>query len=371
MTVQVHRTLPRTGGSSLARWGALVAATAVLGVGLTAAGLPSAALFAALLVAVVLALVGRAPSATPRWTSTGAQAVLGVLIGALVQRETLSSLGADWLSVVLISVATLVASVLGGLVLGLHRDVDALTGSLALTAGGASGLTAISRELGADERVVAVVQYLRVVLVIVLMPVVTVVVFHPSGTAPAASPGAGPSWWLDLGFVVVCTGVGVPLARLARLPAGSLLGPMVLAAALSLAGWSAGATAPAFLVVAAYVVIGWQAGLGFTRSSLRALGRVLPLATALILVVVAVCAALGVLLARLTGASQLDAYLATTPGGVYAVLATAVSSGSDVTFVLAVQVVRVFVMLLAAPALARLLSRWIGARRRQALPLRP
>jgi len=77
----------------------------------------------------------------------------------------------------------------------------------------------------------------------------------------------------------------------------------------------------------------------------------------LIAAVVVLCAALGTLLARLTGATPLEGYLATTPGGVYAVLATAVSSGVDVAFVVAVQVLRVVVMLLVAPAIARLVAR--------------
>ena len=45
--------------------------------------------------------------------------------------------------------------------------------------------------------------------------------------------------------------------------------------------------------------------------------------------------------------------LVATPGGVYAVLATAISAGGDVTFVVATQVLRVIVMLLVAPVLAR------------------
>ena len=56
-------------------------------------------------------------------------------------------------------------------------------------------------------------------------------------------------------------------------------------------------------------------------------------------------------------ASALDGYLATTPGGLYAVLATATDSGADTTFVLAVQVLRLFVMLLSAPLVARVLRR--------------
>ena len=69
-------------------------------------------------------------------------------------------------------------SIIAGALLGLHRDVTPLTGSLALVAGGASGLVAIARELGGDDRVVAVVQYLRVALVTASMPVVVTLIYH-------------------------------------------------------------------------------------------------------------------------------------------------------------------------------------------------
>jgi hypothetical protein len=55
--------------------------------------------------------------------------------------------------------------------------------------------------------------------------------------------------------------------------------------------------------------------------------------------------------------SLLDAYLATTPGGLYAVLATAFGSGANTTFVLAVQGLRLLVMVLAAPLVVRWLLR--------------
>ena len=104
-------------------------------------------------------------------------------------------------------------------------------------------------------------------------------------------------------------------------------------------------------------MIGLQVGLNFTRASLATIGRALPLALAVIGGLVLACAGLGALLAAVTGASALDGYLATTPGGLYAVLATASSSGADTTFVLSVQVLRLFVMLLSAPLIARWLRR--------------
>jgi membrane AbrB-like protein len=132
---------------------------------------------------------------------------------------------------------------------------------------------------------------------------------------------------------------------------------MVVAIALNLAGWTLGAAPPDPVVEIAYAVIGWQAGVRFTRESLRTVLGLLPLAIGLIVAVIVACAGLGLLLSSLTGSTNLEGYLATTPGGVYAVLATAISAGGDVTFVVAVQVLRVIVMLLVAPLIARLVGR--------------
>ena len=99
-------------------------------------------------------------------------------------------------------------------------------------------------------------------------------------------------------------------------------------------------------------------GLNFTRASLRTVGRALPLAVVVLVVLSLVCAGMGVALAAATGVSPLDGYLATTPGGMNAVLVTATSTGADTTFVLAVQVLRLFAMLLTAPLIAKLLRRW-------------
>jgi membrane AbrB-like protein len=114
---------------------------------------------------------------------------------------------------------------------------------------------------------------------------------------------------------------------------------------------------PGALEQTGYALIGLRVGLRFTRASLRSIASLLPLATGLIVAVVAACAGLGLLLSEVTGVDRLTAYLATTPGGLFAVLATAADSGSDVTYVLAVQVIRVFAMLLVAPLLSRWFSR--------------
>lgn len=337
------------------RWVLLIAVTIAVTAGLTLLGVPSAALFAALIVGIALALPAWAPARVPRLAGVAGQGVLGVYIGTMVQQDAAGALGEEWPIVAAIAVATLILSVICGALLGLHRGVTPLTGSLALTAGGAAGLVAIARDLGGDDRVVSVVQYLRVALVTASMPVVVAVIYHADKSHPSTLPSqTDPApWYLSVAMMVGLIVVGALLGRLVRLPGAGLLGPMALTVVLQLTGMSFGLAVPIVLVQIGYMVIGWQAGLAFTVESLRAVARVLPAALGLIVALALGTAGLGVLLAHFTDLTPLEGYLATSPGGVYAVLATAVETGSNVTFVMAAQVLRVLIMLFASPLLAR------------------
>ncbi len=338
----------------------VVAAVAVLlGLALRALGIPSALLFAGLLAGLVRALaVGPATgvAALPPSLVTGSHAVMGVMIGALLTVGTLQTVAANWFGILLVVAATLALSVGAGLLLRLHPAITPVTGVFAMVAGGASGIIVMARELGADERLVAVLQYLRVLLIVLLMPVAAAVFFGAS-SGRVAPPSLDASGWAAGALLTLgCAAVGLVVGRLSRLPVATLLGPMLVAAAANLSGLSHGAQVPGALGAAAFLVIGIDVGLSFTRASLRTIGATLPLATGLIIALIVTCAGLGMVLSRVTGVSPLEGYLATTPGGLYAVLATATDSEADAVFVLAVQVLRLFVMLLTAP----LLARWLG-----------
>ena len=79
--------------------------------------------------------------------------------------------------------------------------LDPATAALGMIAGGASGIVGMSGELGADDRLVAFMQYLRVLVVVVLTPVGIAIFFGGEhGDAAAAVPGVGtfgePWQWL-------------------------------------------------------------------------------------------------------------------------------------------------------------------------------
>ncbi len=338
---------------------AVVAVGVAVAVGFRQLGLPSPALFAGLVVGLARALTIPRRVDLPKAAMTGVHVVIGVMVGTLIQIETLVAIAHDWLPVVLVTVSTLVLSLAAGQLMALRRGISRVTGAFSMVAGGATGITVMARELGADERMVAVLQYLRVLLIVLTLPVVAVLVFSadPVGASEVGASD-GPGWWADLGFTVGCGLVGTALATLLRVPVASMLGPMLVAAALDLGGLSGGAGAPYPFIEVAFLLIGLQVGLNFTRASLRMVGRALPLALVVLVALTVACAGLGVALAAVTGVSPLDGYLATTPGGMNAVLVTATATGADTTFVIAVQVLRLFAMLLSAPLIARLLRRW-------------
>ncbi len=333
-------------------WLAVAGVCVLVSGALALLGSPSPVLFGALAAGMGQALLGASPVALPLPGFRLGQALIGVTVGALVEVSTLARLATDWPSVVLVTVGTIAVSLLAGRLMALLSDVSTTTGLFALIAGGASGVVAVARDLGADDRVVTVVQYLRVVVVVLVMPLLATVVFHPpTGRGQLASTAT--RWPADLAYVALAVAGGLLVARVVRAPAAALLGPMVVAVALGASGLLGAVTVPAPVQALGYALVGVAVGLRFTRASLRSIARLLPLTLALIAFLIAACAGLGLLLAAATGVDPLTAYLATTPGGLFAVLALAADSGSDPTYVLAVQVIRVFAMLLVAPLLAR------------------
>jgi uncharacterized protein len=321
------------------------------------AGLPSGYLFAAILAGLVLALGARTSLAVGDGAFRAAQAVAGVSIGTYLHASTLTALGARWLPVVLVSAATLAVSLAAGLALARLAPVDRATASLGMVAGGASGIVPMARELGADDRLVAFMQYLRVVVVVLGTPVLVALLFPGHHSARAA--GGGPALGVAGGWALTaaCAPFGVLVALRLRIAAGALLGPLILTAVVTVTGLSGGVDVPPLLREGSFALIGLQIGLRFERDTVRAIARLLGAVLLAIVALLAACFGLAWVLSLTTGVSLLNAYLATTPGGLYAVLPIAFGSGGDPTFVLAVQALRVFVMVLAAPAAVRGLVR--------------
>lgn len=283
------------------------------------------------------------------------QATVGVIVGASIDWASLGHLGARWVVVAFVSCFSLVISVVMGRLL-VRRGVTPVTAAFSSIAGGAAGLTAMADDLGADSRVVAVLQYLRLLVVLVTMPVVVSIGFGATNAAGAFEL-AERAWPRDLAYVAIAMVVGLWVGKRVNMPSPAILGPLLIAALLVLIPGFQDAGVPEPVQAIGYLIIGVQVGLKFTVASLRSISTLIPTALVTIVVTLVACAGLGWVLTVTTGAEPLDAYLATTPGGIYAVMGTSAATGGDVTFVAATQVLRLLIVLASAPLLSTYLHR--------------
>lgn len=325
--------------------GAAVTALAVVGA-------PAPALLGAMLGGLVVSLMSRAPE-IPRQAGTVGQAVIGVSVGTLVSADLVDTLARHGWVIALALLGTLLVSLAWGQILRLRPGVSATTATFASIAGGASGVVATARDVGADEPVVATIQYLRVLVVLFTLPVVAPLIGASSASSAPVEAGSGGT---ALGYVLagLALAVGLLVVRRAPFPGGAVVVPMLLGAVLSAAGLIGPASVPGLALDAAYVAIGAQVGLKFTPETLRTIVALLPLAVVQVAGTIASCALIGYVVAEATGIDHLDAYLATTPGGLYAVVAVALSTGGDTGLVFSLQILRLFAALLMVPLLARL-----------------
>jgi uncharacterized protein len=314
-------------------------------------------MFGALLAGILVALARPGRFGLPEWAFAAAQAVTGVTLGAYLQSSSLTAVADSWLAVTLVSAGTLGVCIAAGLVLARTTEVDDATATLGMVAGGASGIVAMAPDLGGDERLVAFMQYARVLIVVVLTPILAALVFpghHAVGGGMHTAAIGGLRGWL---LTLAIAPVGAAAGRAVRLPAGTLLGPMLIAGAITLSAPEHWLTVPGLLRDAGFAAIGLYVGLRFTLDTIRQVGRLLGPVIAAIGGLLVACFALAVVLDVTTDASLLDAYLATTPGGLYAVAAVAFGAGANTTFIIAVQGLRLLVMVLVAPLIVRGLLR--------------
>jgi membrane AbrB-like protein len=323
-------------------------------------GLPAPHLFASLVIGLAAALGGLVRVTIPMRVYALAQAVTGAVLGTYFTTKSLAAAGSGLAPLLGVTALTLIISVGGGLLLARTSGLDRPTATLGMIAGGSAGIVAAADDLRADARYVAFMQYLRLVLVVASAPLLVRWVLAPHGTYEALGPKeleATGSSVAAYGWMLVAVAAGWFIAVRLKIPAAALIGPLSLAAAFNVAGLFHGTTPPEVPRETAFSIIGLQVGLTFTLAAVRGIGRLLPQVFAYVLSIVAACGLLAWALSALTKIRLLDAYLATTPGGINAILVTSFAAGANSTLVFAVQTIRLFAMvLIAAPLVAWLLS---------------
>lgn len=335
--------------------------SAALAYGLTRAHFPAALLLGPMLVAIAFGVAGAGLS-VPKPGFQAAQTLVGCLVAKAVTADIVGTLLGDGVLILAVVLVTILAGALVGWVLTRLRVLPGSTAAWGSSPGGAAAMTAMAEEYGADPRLVAFMQYVRVAAVVLSASVMARLLTDTSIPAPAPAMLDPEADGLSVVATLAVAAIGFGIARLMRLPAAALVGPMILGAVLHTTGLAA-MTLPALLLDLAYATVGWYVGLRFTAQTVRETLTALPGILIATVAVIALCGLWAFGLTRLLPVDFLTAYLATSPGGLDSVAIIAVGSKVDVSFVLAVQTFRLFVVLLTGPLLAKWIARGAPADR--------
>ena len=343
-------------GTDLVTWLGLAVASLLLSWGFSAGSIPAAILIGPMIAAIAVGLAGF-PIRVARPLFSSAQGVVGCLLAGSVTPDVLAEVIRDWPEMLFGVTSTVVASTCIGLLLARFGTLPGSTAAWGTSAGAASVMASLAQEFGADPRLVATMQYVRVIVVVIMASLISKLLIEtPVASVPVRQvPGVLASLPGVCATLATAFG-GSWLGRRFRVPAGGLLVPLAIGAIVNaLAGIHL--VVPTWLLAGAYAVIGWAIGLQFERGSLIRSARALPEMIGSALAIVALCGLAGYAMVAFAGIGPLTAFLATSPGGIDTVAIIALSGGADTPFVMALQVLRVLVVIATGPAIARFVAR--------------
>jgi len=338
----------------LVQWGILLVGSVALATALEITGLPAALLLGPMIAGMLVGTNG-GKIRVPWLPVLASQTMIGCLVARAITGDIVFAFLKDWplfLGVVTAIIAT--SSALGWMITRL-QVLPGTTAVWGIAPGGASAMMLMAGAFGADARLVAFMQYLRVVLVAATASVVARLWVGSSGDVMPAAAWFPAMHWLDFGSTLLLAACGGALGVGLRIPAGALLVPMIAGAVLESTGLVK-ITLPQWLLATGYAVLGWSIGLSFTREILAHAYRALPQILLAIFILMAVGVALAAVLVYAAGIDPLTAYLATSPGGLDAVAVIGASSNVDLSFVMALQTVRLVIVLIVGPPLARFIA---------------
>ncbi|TFF27587.1 AbrB family transcriptional regulator [Jiella endophytica] len=335
------------------RWAVLILASLAVAGGLECLDLPAALLLGPMLAAIVMAS-RNGTVAIPRILFLGAQGIVGIMIAGNLPLSLFGEIATDWPIFLAGTASTFAAACLLGWLLSQSDTLPGTTAIWGSSPGAATAMTLMSEDYGADMRLVAFMQYTRVAA----CALVATVLARALG---ASAPGHAAAWmpsaavWLGslLPFGLALSGAA--LGVVLKIPGGALLTPMAIGIAAKLA-FGLDIALPMPVLAVSYALLGWGIGMRFTAKVLADASRVFARVLLSIVLLLAGCAVFAGLLVLFAGIDPLTAYLATSPGGADSVAIIAASTNVDVPFIMAMQVARFLLVLVAGPPLARLLS---------------
>jgi uncharacterized protein len=311
-------------------------------------------------------LLGLPQLPIPSWINGVLQITLGMLVGFRMTREELRSGVHALVPASLVTAIIVITGIVSALVAARLTSLDVVTALFAAAPGGLTEMSAVSLGFGADGAAVATVQLVRVLLA---LAVVNILLrrFEPKAEPESTSDrqeqeeqdGASAE---KTGYVedLKRLGVAVPWGVLGGLagivsqaPAGGIIGALIGSAAFELLTER---TVPVRkFQVGVQVLAGGVIGLQVSGEFFGQLTRLAGAGVLIVSVQMLLWLATGWMLVRLFRYDVPTSALASTPGGMSGIIATASSSGADEVVVTFIHLVRLSTIIVVVPILVALI----------------
>lgn len=313
-------------------------------------GLPLPFLFGPMTACLLAALAGAQLKEMGN-IATIARTVLGVAIGASITPETVSRIPQLLGSVALIPVYVALIGLVG-VPFFRRQGYDPATSWYAAMPGGLPDMVAFGKEAGGDARALALIHATRMLIVVTIAPIILTFVYGASLSGALGEPARD----LPTGELVMMAAAalfGWKVAEKIGLFGASILGPMMIAAALSMGGFIH-YRPPVEAIVMAQLFIGLGIGVQYVGVTLREL-RSFILSGIAFVAILAVLAATFTEIVTLTGlAKPIEGFLAFAPGGQAEMTILALATGADLSFIIVHHLVRMVIVITGAPIAARI-----------------
>jgi membrane AbrB-like protein len=315
-------------------------------------GLPLPFLFGPLIACLAAALVG-APLVDAGVVGVLARTILGVAIGSSVTPELLQRVPQMAASVAFIPVYIAVIGLIG--MPFFHRicGLDRVTAYFAAMPGGLQDMVIFGSEAGGDGRALSLIHATRVLIILSIAPVILTRAFGVSLDAPIGAP-ATELPLSELAIMAAAAVIGWKAGERIGLFGATILGPMILAAALTLAGVIEHRP-PAEAILGAQFFIGIGIGVGYVGVTLAELRRFVLAGIFYVLILAILAAMVTEAVVALGLARPVEGFLSFAPGGQAEMAVLAMAVAADLGFVVVHHVTRVLIVITGAPLAARLL----------------
>lgn len=307
--------------------------------------------------AAVIAIFGGLKLNMPDWLKALAFIFLGIQTGTSVTWETVDR-AAQWpLSLALLAI-TVVAVVWACYAYYVRaRGWDKATALFASLPGALSLVLALASETKADMRKVTIAQCIRLFFLIAALPAFILWLTPPESAGPAVPVIGG--FFEIAGLVALSAAAGLGLERL-KVPAGLIMGPVIVAATLELSDVIHG-TAPNSVLVPANIILGVMIAARFNAFTFTEFRQALREGFSGFVIALVIAVAGAAIASWLGGLPLALTLLAFSPGGLDAMTLMAFALDLDPAYVGAHQIARYVGMVLLMPVVtAWLLGRING-----------